>query len=83
MSSSILKVAIFPDVNQWCALIGKDLQEGIAGFGDNPLQALKTLVEEIEKKGYSLIQTRKGIVFAIPKECNTKESGCGFGKVIF
>jgi hypothetical protein len=28
------------DGNQWCALLGKNLQEGIAGFGDTPDNAM-------------------------------------------
>lgn len=30
---------IFPDGDQWCALYGDNLQEGVAGFGDTPEQA--------------------------------------------
>lgn len=32
----MLKPAMFIDENQWCALYGKNLQEGVAGFGDSP-----------------------------------------------
>jgi hypothetical protein len=32
----MLKPAMFLDGNQWCALYGKNLQEGVAGFGDSP-----------------------------------------------
>jgi len=28
------------DGNQWCALYGKDLQSGVAGFGDSPQKAM-------------------------------------------
>lgn len=31
-----LKPRIMPDGNQWCALYGENLQEGVAGFGDTP-----------------------------------------------
>jgi len=37
---AILKPKLFKDGNQWCALYGKDLQEGIAGFGDTPRLAI-------------------------------------------
>ena len=30
----------FRDGNQWCVLLGDDLQAGIAGFGDSPAQAV-------------------------------------------
>ena len=35
----LLRPRIFPDGNQWCALYGDNLQEGVAGFGDTPAQA--------------------------------------------
>ena len=31
---------MFPDGNQWCALYGENLQEGVAGFGDTPADAV-------------------------------------------
>ena len=30
----------FKDGNQWCVLLGKDIQEGICGFGDTPVMAI-------------------------------------------
>ena len=35
----LLRPKIFPDGNQWCALYGDNLQEGVAGFGDTPAKA--------------------------------------------
>lgn len=35
----LLKPRMYPDGNQWCALYGDNLQEGVAGFGDTPAQA--------------------------------------------
>lgn len=35
----LLRPRVFPDGNQWCALYGENLQEGVAGFGDTPAQA--------------------------------------------
>lgn len=32
----LMRPAIYPDGNQWCALYGANLQEGVAGFGDTP-----------------------------------------------
>lgn len=35
----MLRPRVFPDGDQWCALYGHNLQEGIAGFGDTPAKA--------------------------------------------
>lgn len=35
-----LKPRLFLDGNQWCVLHGKDLQEGLAAFGDSPSEAM-------------------------------------------
>lgn len=35
----ILRPKIYPDGDQWCALYGEDLQEGVAGFGSTPDEA--------------------------------------------
>ncbi len=37
---SILKPSIKKYGNQWCVLYGDNLQEGIAGFGDTPHEAV-------------------------------------------
>lgn len=31
---------VFIDGNQWCALYGDNLQDGVAGFGDSPANAM-------------------------------------------
>jgi hypothetical protein len=36
---------IHRDGDQWCALIGKDLQEGICGFGGTVADALEELAQ--------------------------------------
>lgn len=38
--SSTMRPAISIDGNQWCALYGKNLQDGVAGFGDSPAAAM-------------------------------------------
>ena len=38
--SVLLKPAISIDGNQWCALYGVNLQDGVAGFGDSPAKAM-------------------------------------------
>lgn len=35
----LLRPAVFPDGNAWCALYGEDLQNGVTGFGDSPAAA--------------------------------------------
>jgi hypothetical protein len=35
----LLRPRVYPDGNQWCALYGENLQDGVAGFGDTPAQA--------------------------------------------
>ena len=38
--SALYRPKIFIDGNQWCALYGDNLQEGVAGFGDSPTKAM-------------------------------------------
>ncbi len=35
----LMRPAIFPDGNAWCALYGENIQEGVVGFGDTPAAA--------------------------------------------
>ena len=34
--SVLWKPSLFRDGNQWCALLGENIQEGVVGFGDSP-----------------------------------------------
>lgn len=36
----ILKPELFTDGTQWCVLYGKNVQEGVCGFGDTPYYAI-------------------------------------------
>lgn len=38
--SAVFRPTLTIDGNQWCALYGDDLQNGVAGFGDSPALAL-------------------------------------------
>lgn len=38
--SVIYRPSIYIDGNQWCALYGENLQDGVAGFGDSPADAM-------------------------------------------
>ncbi len=35
----LLRPRIFQDGDQWCALLGDNLQEGVCAFGDSPSKA--------------------------------------------
>lgn len=37
--SVLFRPTVMPDGDKWCALLGDNLQEGIAGFGDTPEEA--------------------------------------------
>lgn len=37
---AMLKPRIFQDGNQWCVLLGENIQEGICGFGPTPHEAV-------------------------------------------
>jgi len=39
--SVVRRPRVFPDGDQWCALLGEDLQSGVAGFGDTPEAACR------------------------------------------
>lgn len=41
-------VRVFLDGDAWCALNGDDLQNGIAGFGDTPAEALRDFANAID-----------------------------------
>lgn len=36
----LMRPAVMLDGNQWCALYGDNLQDGVAGFGDTPAEAM-------------------------------------------
>ena len=38
------------DGNQWCFLWGKNIQEGVCGFGDSPEEAMQAFEKEMYKK---------------------------------
>lgn len=40
--SVLFRPALSLDGNQWCALYGANLQDGIAGFGDSPAAAMRS-----------------------------------------
>jgi len=46
--SVLMHPKISIDGNQWCALYGENLQDGVAGFGDSPAKAM----EDFDKSWY-------------------------------
>jgi hypothetical protein len=44
-----LEIEITMDGDKWCALYGENLQEGCAGFGETPIEALRSLVDDLEQ----------------------------------
>ena len=38
--SVVWKPRLCVDGNQWCALLGDNLQDGVSGFGDSPAEAM-------------------------------------------
>lgn len=49
--SAIYRPSMSIDGNQWCALYGEDLQDGVAGFGDSPALAM----QDFDKNWYTKI----------------------------
>jgi len=39
--SLLWRPRLFKDGNKWCALYGENLQEGVAGSGDTPNEAMR------------------------------------------
>lgn len=39
--STVYRPTLKPDGNEWCALYGDNLQEGVAGFGSSPALAMR------------------------------------------
>lgn len=48
-ASVLFRPRLFIDGNQWCALYGENLQEGVAGFGDSPTKAMREFDREWQK----------------------------------
>lgn len=48
----VAKLGLTPykDGNQWCVLLGEDIQEGICGFGDSPINAIFDFQQQLFEK---------------------------------
>lgn len=40
-----IEAELYKDGNKWCCLIGEDIQDGVAGFGDSPADAIQNCAE--------------------------------------
>ncbi len=77
------------DGDKWCALVGQDLQVGIAGFGDDPIAALSDLYAKLQ--GLEFVELGNGdeIYSTTMKQrvsINTKETQAFvdvYGKALF
>lgn len=48
--SVLFKPKLFKDGDHWCALLGRDIQEGICGFGKSPASAMYAFDEAWQKE---------------------------------
>ncbi|KKN88064.1 hypothetical protein LCGC14_0251360 [marine sediment metagenome] len=48
--STIFRPSLSIDGDQWCALYGENLQDGVAGFGDSPAEAMAAFDEAWVKR---------------------------------
>ncbi len=39
--SVMMRPKLYPDGNQWCAIYGENIQEGVAGYGCSPNDAMR------------------------------------------
>lgn len=46
-------INVYIDGDQWYAMLGENLQDGLAGFGDTPQEALRELAYEIDQYGWN------------------------------
>lgn len=53
-NAAIDRVSLTLDGDKWCALYGSNLQEGVAGFGKTPLEAIEAFDKEwCSKNGFT------------------------------
>lgn len=49
-------VTLSLDGDSWCALIGENLQEGLAGFGTTQVEALDAIKQEMLDYGWDSVE---------------------------
>lgn len=50
LPSALYRPSIKIDGDKWCALYGENLQDGVAGFGDSPVEAMADFDVQWHKK---------------------------------
>lgn len=50
LPSVLYRPRLFVDGNQWCALYGDNLHDGVAGFGNSPAEAMHAFDEAWNEK---------------------------------
>ena len=46
----LMRPKVYMDGDKWCALYGENLQDGVAGFGDSPAEAMQDFDNNWNKK---------------------------------
>jgi len=46
---STIRPKLFEDGNSWCCLYGDNIQEGVAGFGNSPIESIYNWIENMKK----------------------------------
>ncbi len=59
-----LRPRLFIDGNQWCALYGENLQDGVAGFGNSPHEAML----DFDKEWHQALAKRSAGVPQVPPQ---------------
>lgn len=54
-------IRLFRDGNQWCALLGLDLEAGNGGFGATVPEALRNLAKRLEAEGWRPEEPHRGL----------------------
>jgi len=49
-----ITLRVYENGNMWWALIGDNIQEGIAGFGEKPSEAIRDLADHIQDYGLNV-----------------------------
>lgn len=62
--SAVFKPTLSADGNQWCALLGENLQIGVAGFGDTPELAMAAF-----DKAFLSERTPTVVRLCLPPKC--------------
>ena len=47
MENHTVELKVFLDGDDWCALIGDNLQDGLGGFGESINEAMEALMEQL------------------------------------